>query len=39
MADQMLLSSSRVLPRKLVQAGYAFRDPALEGALRRILFC
>jgi uncharacterized protein len=37
MADEMLLSSARVLPRKLQQAGYPFRDPDLEPALRRML--
>jgi hypothetical protein len=37
MADEMLLSSARVLPRKLVRAGYPFRDPNLESALRRVL--
>jgi hypothetical protein len=37
MADEMLLSSARVLPRKLTQAGYPFREPDLESALRRML--
>jgi uncharacterized protein (TIGR01777 family) len=36
MAD-MLLGGQRVLPRAAQQAGYAFRHPELEEALRRIL--
>jgi uncharacterized protein len=32
-----LVSSVRVLPRRLAEAGYEFRDPALEPALRRFL--
>jgi len=37
MADELLLASARVLPARLQATGYAFRDPALEGALRRLL--
>jgi len=37
MADEMLLASARVLPRKLLQAGCPFRDPDFDGALRRLL--
>jgi len=37
MADEMLLSSARVLPRKLLHASYPFRDPDLESALPRVL--
>lgn len=37
MADELLLSSTRVLPRKLKEAGFAYRHPDLEGALRAAL--
>lgn len=37
MADQMLLSSARVEPRRLLATGYRFRYPTLEGALRHLL--
>jgi uncharacterized protein (TIGR01777 family) len=37
MAEEMLLSGVRVLPRKLESSGYAFKHPALEGALRSLL--
>lgn len=33
----VLLASQRVIPRAALKAGYAFRHPALEGALREIL--
>lgn len=33
-ADEMLLASQRVLPRALQAAGFAFRHPTLEAALR-----
>jgi uncharacterized protein (TIGR01777 family) len=37
MADELLLASSRVEPRKLIQSGYDFRQPTLEAALRHLL--
>lgn len=37
MADELLLSSTRVIPAKLQKAGYPFRFAALEPALRHIL--
>jgi uncharacterized protein len=37
MADRTLLSSARVLPARLVESGYRFAYPALEGALRSML--
>jgi len=37
MADEMLLSSARVRPRKLLQSRYPFCDPDLESVLRRVL--
>lgn len=33
MADEMLLSSTRVLPQKLIQSGYIFSHPHLKEAL------
>ena len=36
-ADEALLSSARVVPAELLPAGFAFGDPELEAALRRIL--
>jgi uncharacterized protein len=37
MADEMLLSSARVVPRKLEESGYAFRHPRLKPALKAML--
>jgi hypothetical protein len=37
MADELLLASARVAPRKLEAAGYTFRYPDLETALRHVL--
>lgn len=37
MADELLLSGQRVLPRKLEAAGYPFRFAELEPALRHVL--
>jgi uncharacterized protein (TIGR01777 family) len=37
MADELLLSSTRVQPSKLLETGYNFRWPELEGALRHLL--
>jgi NAD dependent epimerase/dehydratase family enzyme len=37
MADELLLASARVEPKRLKESGYAFRTPTLEGALRHVL--
>ncbi|MFQ5797085.1 MAG: TIGR01777 family oxidoreductase [Bacteroidota bacterium] len=37
MAQSLLLSGQRVLPEKMIQLGYQFRFPRLEGALEDIL--
>jgi uncharacterized protein len=37
MADQLLFGSLRLHPAKLLDAGFTFRDPELEPALRRLL--
>ncbi len=37
MADELLLASTRVAPRRLQEAGFEFRDPQLEPTLRRLL--
>jgi uncharacterized protein (TIGR01777 family) len=37
MADALLLSSARVEPARLTEAGYEFERPELEGALRHVL--
>ena len=37
MADELLLSSTRVKPAKLLAAGYKYRYPELTGALRHLL--
>lgn len=37
MADALLLSSTRVLPKRLQEAGFAFQHPHLTVALREIL--
>ena len=37
MADALLLCSTRVVPSRLLQSGYRFRDPDLKEALHRIL--
>ena len=34
MADEMLLASARVRPQRLLEAGFSFAHPELEGALR-----
>jgi uncharacterized protein len=37
MANETLLASARALPAKLLQSGYQFRHPDIEGALRHVL--
>jgi uncharacterized protein (TIGR01777 family) len=37
MADEMLLTSQRVTPKSLTEAGYEFQQPELEGTLRKYL--
>lgn len=37
MADELLLSSARVAPRRLSETGFSFQDSSLEPCLRRIL--
>jgi uncharacterized protein (TIGR01777 family) len=37
MADELLLSSARVIPERLEGTGYEFQDPELEPALRHML--
>jgi uncharacterized protein (TIGR01777 family) len=37
MGQVAVLGSARVIPERLTQAGYRFRHPALEGALRFVL--
>lgn len=37
MAEEVLLSGQRVVPRRLLEAGFVFRYPALEDALRAAL--
>lgn len=37
MADEMLLASQRMVPRRLTETGYGFRTPELEPALRHVL--
>ncbi len=36
-ADELLLASARVEPRKLLDSGFIFHYPELEGALRHVL--
>jgi len=35
MADEMLLTSQKVMPKRLSQAGFQFLHPTLEGAMRK----
>ncbi len=37
MAEEMLLASQRVLPTRLLEAGFRFEDPELAAALRNLL--
>jgi uncharacterized protein len=37
MADELLLSGQRVVPRRLLESGYRFRHEDLETALRHVL--
>lgn len=37
MAEEMLLASQNVVPKRLLESGYRFRCPTLEGALRAML--
>lgn len=37
MAYETLLASSRVEPKRLIESGYEFKYPTLEGALRHVL--
>lgn len=37
MADAVLLAGARVMPKRLQEAGYTFKYPQLEGALRHLL--
>lgn len=37
MADALLLSSARVVPKRLIDSGYTFLSPEIEAALRRLL--
>ena len=36
MANELLLSSTRVLPQKLIESGYKFMHPALSDALAHL---
>ena len=37
MGEELLLASARLEPARLLSAGYQFRFPQLEGALRKLL--
>jgi hypothetical protein len=37
MAEEVLFASQRVMPRRLLDAGFTFSYPGLEGALRHVL--
>jgi NAD dependent epimerase/dehydratase family enzyme len=39
MADEMLLSSTRVTPKVLLESGYKFSDQSLEAVLRHCIDC
>jgi NAD dependent epimerase/dehydratase family enzyme len=37
MGKEVLLASTRMEPARLLKAGYRFRFPEIEGALRQVL--
>jgi len=37
MAEETMLASTRVVPKRLQESAYPFRHPELEGALRHVL--
>jgi NAD dependent epimerase/dehydratase family enzyme len=37
MADELLLSSARVIPARLRESGFSFLHPELESSLRHML--
>lgn len=37
MANELLLTSTKVQPQKLLQSGYSFKDPTLKIALKKLL--
>ena len=37
MAEETLLASTRVEPKRLIESGYSFKYPTLDGALRHVL--
>ena len=37
LADELLLSSTRALPRRLVDAGFSFQDAEIDAALQRLV--
>jgi uncharacterized protein (TIGR01777 family) len=37
MADALLLASTRVVPKKLLESGFSFESPELEAGLRKVL--
>jgi uncharacterized protein (TIGR01777 family) len=37
MGEETILASQRVQPNKLLESGYQFQDPELDGALRNVL--
>jgi NAD dependent epimerase/dehydratase family enzyme len=37
MAEEMIFGGQRLVPKRLLDAGFEFRDPEVEGALRTML--
>ena len=37
MAEELMLASSKVMPRKLENSGFEFNQPTIEGALKHVL--